>query len=537
MQAGQSGRGSIMRRHGLMRREEKEVFTAGKQRKVLYFFCILLTVLYFVSIVPVLGLSFYDFPAADDYSFSWRGYRAFLSGGAAAAEAFSAVPRLYMTWQGNFSGVFFMSLSPMIFGTEYYYLTPFILIGTLTFAVYYFSHALFVRFLGTDKTLAAGISSVVLLILVHCMPQEARNEAFYWYNGGIYYVFLHSLGLVFLGVLLHLVTDRKTGWRIYHFILSLLLALILGGAAYQTSLTYLLAGACGYILFLLYYFRKIPYGGKELTYVQKRGGLLIGIPVLVLAAGFAVSAIAPGNSVRAENFSGMGALKSIAVAYLYVFDYPLGEWLSFIEVCLLLILAILLNEAAKKAAWRFRFPFLAAVAALSFAAVPAVPSLYAQGDIAAGRIRAVFFIVTIFCLALLIFYLSGWAIRTARKNESEEESSRQEGAGMAAANRLLAGILLFFVVSLSLRIASEPDCVTGSSAAAEILDGSAQRYAEEQQERTALLNDGKEVDVSLPKLTVSPYLLFHSDITQDPEDWTNKAFSQYYGKESVRVEE
>jgi hypothetical protein len=108
---------------------------------------------------------------------------------------------------------------------------------------------------------------------------------------------------------------------------------------------------------------------------------------------------------------------------------------------------------------------------------------------------------------------------------------------MAAANRLLAGILLFFVVSLSLRIASEPDCVTGSSAAAEILDGSAQRYAEEQQERTALLNDGKEVDVSLPELTVSPYLLFHSDITQDPEDWTNKAFSQYYGKESVRVEE
>ena len=48
-----------------------------------------------------------------------------------------------------------------------------------------------------------------------------------------------------------------------------------------------------------------------------------------------------------------------------------------------------------------------------------------------------------------------------------------------------------------------------------------------------MLKDKSVTDAVLPAYTYKPDLLFFSDITTDPSDWTNEAVRRYYDKTSV----
>ena len=91
----------------------------------------LLLVLLLLLLIPILVLSNYAVPAADDFSFSCETHSAFVNGKgilAILAGALSKTAEVYQSWQGSFSAVFLMAFQPSIWGFRFYRLTSYIII-------------------------------------------------------------------------------------------------------------------------------------------------------------------------------------------------------------------------------------------------------------------------------------------------------------------------------------------------------------------------------------------------------------------------
>ncbi len=69
-----------------------------------------------------------------------------------------------------------------------------------------------------------------------------------------------------------------------------------------------------------------------------------------------------------------------------------------------------------------------------------------------------------------------------------------------------------------------------------LIKGDAAAYDRELNERDEFLSQTKERDVTVKPLTVTPEVIFHTDITEDPEYWINKMLADYYGLDSVRLQ-
>ena len=77
----------------------------------------------------------------------------------------------------------------------------------------------------------------------------------------------------------------------------------------------------------------------------------------------------------------------------------------------------------------------------------------------------------------------------------------------------------------------------GAEAAYLIITGEAQDFHDQMTQRSALLRQAKDQDVTLSPLTSKPDLLFYLDITSDPSCWENQAVAAYYGNRSVVLSE
>ena len=67
----------------------------------------------------------------------------------------------------------------------------------------------------------------------------------------------------------------------------------------------------------------------------------------------------------------------------------------------------------------------------------------------------------------------------------------------------------------------------------ELKDGRAQAYAEVMDSRFAILNDPNVEVAYLRPLSNTPQLLCFSDISHNPDEWTNSALANYYHKKRV----
>ena len=102
--------------------------------------------------------------------------------------------------------------------------------------------------------------------------------------------------------------------------------------------------------------------------------------------------------------------------------------------------------------------------------------------------------------------------------------------------RSIAFCAMLFVFGSALCVQANPDYYTFTSALQDLRSGAAVQFAAEQKERLIVLQDASVEDAVLSELSVNPDLLFFSDITEDPAEWTNDAMARYYGKRSVMME-
>ncbi|WP_026517090.1 DUF6056 family protein [Butyrivibrio sp. MC2021] len=473
-----------------------------------------LIVFYVLSIIPMIILGFYNFPSADDFSMALETHRHFRETGSVLSSLGYGLYMgywYYMNWTGYFFSAALTALCPGVFSEGLYPLTTIIMLGSLTLGVFFFFDAVVVKKLGISKYYARIISVLALLPMIQSMPREgARNEAFYWYSGSINYCFMFGLGLFWLGLMIRLSEKKSTAL----IAATSVLGFLLGGANYMTALSLAVMSAA-FVIFDIY--------GRKKT--------LIFIPALCNIIGLIISMTAPGNSVRGEALNYMNPVVAVFRSIYHVFDMCINEWLTWEVPVMLALVAIICFKAGRSLSIRLRHPVLFSTFCFLMVAVNIVPPLYAMGNFEAGRMVAIIWMQFVLMLVLLVMYDSMWLsqlLNDKNVTESGELLGSAAGSGFLSMLGLLAAGLL-----LSLYV--DPGYITSASAISDLAAGNAGIYAKENRDRLQILKDDSVSDAELKEYSVKPSLLYFSDVTEDTEDWVNKAVADYYEKSSVRL--
>jgi hypothetical protein len=494
-----------------------------------------LTVVYIILLLPMLRIALYASPSADDLPESYAAYTAFQSTGslfAALAAAAGKSLYYYFNWMGYFTSNFFTCFPFSVFGFRFYGLGTWFILAVLTFAMIFFLRAFLTEIFGLQRTFTNAIAMLLLTVTVQCMPQgAARVEAFFWYCGAAGYTLMFSLCLIYLGLLIRSVTAKRPGSRRCALILACITGFFAGGGSYMSAITTMIVT----VLWVLFAF-LCPGGcssGTDAAVFRKRSRMLI-IPAVFLTAGFLLSCMAPGNASRAATLSGMNPVKAILVSVYYVLSYAIGEWTGWAVIGIMLLMLPFFWKAAAGVRHVFRYPVAVTVLAFAIPAASITPSMYAVGNIGAGRMQAMFWMHFILCMTLLEGYLTGWAYQHLRglpREDSEKEDRDQLFSTVSSLFIRFIGFLIIFGSVLC--VYTNRDYYTASSAAEDLVNGHAAVYASENAERQKLLTDPSVTDVTLESYTYEPDLLFNADFSTDAADWSNQAAARFYGKQSI----
>lgn len=119
-----------------------------------------------MSFVPLVLLSFFNHPSADDYSYGKFTYHVWNSTHSFVAVLKSAVETSAHFWNncdGLYASAFLMALQPGIFGEKYYTLTAFITMGSLIGANLFFAKMVLNKILNLSKIESVYCRTIILI--------------------------------------------------------------------------------------------------------------------------------------------------------------------------------------------------------------------------------------------------------------------------------------------------------------------------------------------------------------------------------------
>lgn len=467
----------------------------------------LLLALLAASLVPVLLVGRYSWPSADDYSYAYLTHEALLKGSGFWGEVWHTMWGYYKSWQGTFSALGLMSLTPVTFSEGLYWLTPVVMVGSVCLGTFKLTDTIVRRWLGGSWRETICVAAPLLLLTIHFVP--APKDAFYWWNGAVYYTFTYGIMLLLIERMAALTLARTRPQLLWAVLPALPLAFLVGGSNYVSALLAVLV--CG--LFLL-----------GLLLWKRERFLPALLPSLVLAVCFLASVAAPGNQVR-QSYSEppIGAVPAIVLSILKAGQDCL-DWPNWPILAVFALMIPVVWRLTGKVKFSFPLPLLFSVFSFLLFAAQNAPHFYAMGVSGPGRLRSIVYYAFCWLLLANLWYWLGWLRRTA----VGERALRlpQWALPCGAALVLAAGLILGWAALRS---------STAGQAAAALSDGSAQGYWSEQMARLAVLQDPAVTDAQLPALEHKPPLLYNTDITSDPTNWINRAVADFYHKNTVQL--
>lgn len=478
--------------------------------------CALLVLCLCIALVPILRAGLSARPAADDYSFSYRTYQALGEGGGffgVLSAAFEEVKSIYVSWQGTYSAIFLFSLQPGIFGL--YPVTTFLLVGLLAFSVIFFLATLGKIF--DLQRSGRGRRTILLfcaalLMMLEFLPDV--REGYYWWNGAIYYTAFFSLSLILLCLVLRLLSGTKAlGLTVG----SCLLAFFIAGGNYTTALI----TAEILMLLVIAAFLFLPRDGAR----KKRLFCLL-LVTLVLLAGFAVSILAPGNSVRGSQTGGLGAAAAIGAAFAESIGllasyagFPMALYALF---CLLVFLCS--GFRTKQISHPVLTLFLGTLLLYLLFVSGIVPPLYGIGDIGAGRQQNIYYHFVIVMVPL-------WCglFVSCLQNVLDRKQGFFRGAVV------LSGVLFVGLFVLT-GIVFDFSGTTTFTAVREEESGALSAYAAQYDTLIESITSSEEDTVTVEPLTDTPDLFPALGLESGEDGWVNIAMARYFGKSAIEVQ-
>lgn len=452
-------------------------------------------------------------PYYDDYNYG-RFVKNFLnlerSLGSALRGAAYCVKTQWYAWQGTFSSVFFMCMAPFVWGEEYYMFGPMFLMLILLFASLVLTKMLLRDVLHADPAGSMAVQAVttaMIMVLIYSL-----NEGFYWYNGGVHYVGMHSFMMLLTAAWIKLLQKKtKIAASVLLMVWSLLGAVLAGGANYVTALQGLLVGlsvvAAGILLKNKKVFRILP-------------------SLVVYGYAFYKNASAPGNGVRSNilrgNGMGMGAPEAIGRSFLEAFRH-LTEYTGWITVALLVLMVPIIWQMLKESEFQFRFPGLILLWSFCLYATGFTPSLYTMGHAGPGRVHNAVKITFQILMVMNEVYWLGWLQgKLKEKKVFLDKEVRWWFYPVMGA------------VMLCVFVADPCQAIHYSTFAAYwwVHTGEGYNFRQEYWDRLETIKN------SGPDVVVRPYInkpdiFMPSDLSSDPNDEANRAMAGYYYKNTI----
>ncbi len=506
----------------------KNVWMKMKKEPDKWFFRILL-VIFLGSMVPIWYLSRYIVPGCDDYTYGVATHGAWLATGSlweVLKAAFDTTVDYWFHWQGTYSSIFLMTLSPGILSEKWYFLTVFVMTGMLGISTACLISVVLKKYVGTVSVYRRGICILTILFLMF-QTMIAPADGLFWYNGALHYVFMESVLFFQAAVLLSFRKAEKKGARAGYLLLSAVLAFVLGGANLLTGLQ-----SCILTAFLMLYSLFILWNKKKADVTAEKKQLWVLLPLLVNLAGFGLNVLAPGNSVRETTAEGMGAIPAILLSFYWAASY-LTEWLSPIVLAGFALLCPVIWKMVKKAETKFFHPLLSAGLSFCVFAAMFTPTLYASSSDGPPRCKNIMCAAFYLLVFLNLVNAFGWFAR----NKKESLVCRLLDC---AEEKYLSWLAVFCLVTGAVfLLAPDKNTYVSVSAIRSILNGEAAQYYEENAARLALYNDADIEDVEISYLKAKPYLLFKADVGNEGSQdyWINISIRDYYQKNSVTVVE
>ena len=364
----------------MFKTKETRDFVKNRKGQKLFLWCVIIFAL--ITILPLLMISLYNHPSADDFAYAVETYTVWKS----TRNIFLVIKEAVMTsigywnrWQGLYTSAFLLALEPGIFGEQYYRITGFLTIGTILIANLIFCLYVLYKRLGT-------FGMVTTVLMLHWMPSTV--EGLYWYNGAMNYTFFYGVLLVLICTVLSLCQEQKKSSLILKCISGILLACALSGGNHVTAFSGLLAvaGVLGFCLKL----KKRKYA------------LRVGIVLLFETAGFLLNILSPGTKVRANAFEeSHSVFGTIWNSIRYLLD-RIDSWVGLaLIVCIILMLPFVFQCVRRiriEKKFDFHCPLLVFIASVGFLIAMCCPSYYAMGAIGAGRLVNVIYLQSVWQL-------------------------------------------------------------------------------------------------------------------------------------------
>lgn len=490
---------------------------SSKSYQKIYYIMIIAVVM--ISFIPLIAISFYDCPSADDFDYAittvktWNMTHSIVEVLKAAVQT---SVKFWNTWQGLYVSAFLLSLQPAIFGGKWYALTGIIMLGLIIGSTVFFSSYILKRLLKRSALESITIGMVMSFLMIQYMPSGV--EGLYWFNGAINYGFFFAVLLIHICLLIELQREHSGIKEAILFLAGILGAFLLEGGNHVTALMGVVCAAAAAVIFS----RK----NKRKT--------IENISLFCISLGFLFLNISsPGTAVRAAAVEmnleeKLGVLQTIFRA-MWESLRNVEDWFGFKEIALLvLVLPILTDVTAyirKELKFKFRYPLAVITVSVAWLAVMYCPPFYALGVCGPDRLLNIVY----YCFIILLFINAAYIIGWLQNFISEESIIKIQISNWKFVQTVAILSFALFFSSVKNTWAFE--------ALKEIYHGEAKAYSEQYFEREAMLLDSAGEDVTVLSFRVKPKLLFFDDITDNTDDWRNEGISNYYGLKSIVLEE
>lgn len=478
-------------------------------------YTILIVTFLILSTLPLMNLSRYTHPSADDYALSvdtkkeWEENHSIIG---LLREAHNVQERWSNSWENVYTSYYLWALQPGIFGERYYKLTGFINIAILGFATMVFFIIVVKRILGGKVYQGIILGSIALIMMYQWMPSAV--EGLYWFCGSVGYNLFWALSLLILsGIILY--SGEKTD-----VILEIFLVLggfLLAGGNHVTSFA-------GMIAFL-------TTGLWAFINKQRKKGIVCTLVLAATFIGFLFNVLSPGTTVRSNFFPDkLGVFETIWLA-LENGMMAIEEWVTLpLLFGIILIMPIVIGLCSKyieEHNFKFRYPLLVFAFSVGYLCAMFCPTLYVMKNTGGGRVRNAEYFTFIVLVFINCIYFTGYALCKLKEQNINIFSGWKDKVPMKylLLTVLFVGGILIWPIKTS----------NGYQAVQTVILGDAGKFSEEAQNRYELAMNSQGEDIEIMEHTVKPEMLYFDDITGDSASSSNMYYADYYGLKSVRL--
>ena len=470
-----------------------------------------------ISLIPLLYLARYTHPTTDDYVYGAEAYHTWSethSFPQTLETAFKVTSDTFTNWQGTYSACFLMSLQPDVFGI--YWITPFILIFSFIGANYWLYYILMRKYLNAGKWQYLIVSTTIILMSMQCL--YSPFDAYYWYNGGIYYTFYYSVCLLLACfILLCNASENKIKKTVYG-VLTVLACIFIAGGNYVTGL--IVPVILTYSIFLLHFYkRKVP--------------AVLYIALAVFMAGFLISITAPGNSVRASHEESAPVIYALWLSFANGCNY-IAKFTGPTTCALFAVALPVIYRLARQVKFDFPYPGLFLLSTYAIYCALFTPTCYAMGHPGFERNFNIYLYGYTWLVICNLFYLSGAIRQQGLKGNALCKDILSLGNNLKAViapyNQYLYPVIIFlFSVSILQTSASSKKVLK------DIISERAATFDNAMKARMAQYQSDEQ-DIAFSTLPAKPKSLIAFDITFDKGHWINQGVCMYYKKHTVVID-